>query len=303
MRSLFLVFVVMLLISGCSGDEVVEDGPFVGGSSGVSLSFVEGAPISEFSVSEEVPIQIMLKNNGEYDLPLNSAEISLYGLKMSDYGLSSDYKVVEGGLLGIKKDFIEEGAERIVDMGTMKYSGSVTTSLDDINLKAKVCYPYRSEARINTCALSRSIISSGGESVCDIEGEKYSPTRSSSSPVQITSFTEALSGSSEVMFRIEVENRGMGNVFANNAECSSLDRNTLDKDKVYYRIEQEDVVCTSFDGIESNEGYLKLNTGKKTLICSMPVEDSSSGYTREIAIFLDFKYVESTSKDLIILEA
>ncbi len=302
MKGLFFVFTAMLLISGCSNNEVIEDGPFVGGSSGVSLSFVTGAPVSEFSVSEGVPVQVMLKNNGEYDLPLNSAELSLYGLKMSDYGLTSDYKVVEGGLLGIKKDFIEEGAERIVDMGTMKYTGSVTTSLE-ANLKAKVCYPYRTEARISACALSRNIIAAGGESVCDIAGEKYSSTRVSSSPVQITSFTEALSGSSEVMFRIEIENKGMGNVYANNAECSSLDGTTLDKDKVYYTIDQEDVVCTSFDGVESNEGYLKLSNGKKTLICSMPVEEGGSGYTTELPIYLDFKYVESTSKDLTILEA
>ena len=202
----------------------------------------------------------------------------------------------------IKKDFIEDGAERIVDMGTMKYSGSVTTSLD-ANLKAKVCYPYRTEARINACALSRNIIAAGGESVCEITGEKYSPTRGSSSPVQITSFTEALSGSNEIMFKIEVENKGTGSVYTNNAECSSLDGTTLDKDKVYYKIDQEDVVCTSFDGVESNEGYLKLSGGKKTLICSMPVENGGSGYSTELPIYLDFKYVESTSKDLTILEA
>jgi hypothetical protein len=298
----FLVFVVTLLISGCSPDEVIDEGPFVGGTSGVSLSFVEGAPVSEFSVIEGVPVQIMLKNNGEYDLLADSVEVALYGLSMSDYGLNSNYSVVEGGMIGIKKDFIEEGAEILVNKGIMKYLGSVTTSLD-INLKAKVCYPYSAEARISACALSRNIISAGGESVCEISGEKYSSTRVSASPVQITSFTEALSGSNEVMFRIEIENKGFGNVFVDTAECSSLDGTTLDKDKIHYRIEQEDVVCTSFDGIESNEGYLKLTDGKKTLICKMPVEDGSSGYTKELAIYLDFKYVESTSKDLTILEA
>ncbi len=65
MRIVFLIFMAALLvISGCQEEVVVEGGPFVGGSSGVTLSFVEGAPISEFSVAESVPVQIMLKNNG-----------------------------------------------------------------------------------------------------------------------------------------------------------------------------------------------------------------------------------------------
>lgn len=303
MKIVFLVFVAALLfVSGCQEEVIVEGGPFVGGNSGISLSFVEGAPISEFSVTESVPIQIMLKNNGEYNLPAESAEIALYGLKMSDYGLSADYGIVPGSLLGIKKDFIEEGAELLVDAGTMKYSGSVPTSYG-FNLKAKVCYPYKTEARIEACALSRSIISSGGEEVCDILGEKHSGTRVSSSPIQITSFTEVLSGTNEVLFKIEVANLGSGDVFQDTSECSELATAALEKNKIHYRIEQSDVVCTSFDGIESNEGYLRLNNGRKTLICKMPVENTGAGYTREIAIYLDFKYVESISKDLMILEA
>jgi hypothetical protein len=303
MKIVFLIFMTALLfISGCQEEIVIEGGPFVGGNSGISLSFVEGAPISEFSVTESVPIQVILKNNGEYDLPAESVEVALYGLRMSDYGLNADYSIVNGGLLGIKKDFIEEGSELLVEAGILKYSGSVSTS-SDFNLKAKVCYPYKTEARIEACALSRSIISSGGEEVCDVLGEKYSKTRVSSSPIQITSFTEGLIGTNDVLFKIEVSNLGNGDVYQDTSECSELATATLEKNKIHYKIEQSDVVCTSFDGIESNEGYLRLTDGRKTLICKMPVENTGAGYTREIAIYLDFKYVESISKDLTILEA
>ncbi|MBT3416957.1 hypothetical protein HON86_00340 [Candidatus Woesearchaeota archaeon] len=303
MRIVFLILMAALLfISGCQEEVLVDGGPFTGGSSGVTLSFVEGAPISEFSVVESVPVQVMLKNNGEYDLPAGSAEVALYGLKMTDYGLSAEYSIVEGGLLGIKKDFIEEGSELLVNAGTMKYGGSVSTS-SEFDLKAKVCYPYRTEARIEACALSRSIISSGGEEVCDILGDKSSVTRVSSSPIQITSFTESLSGTNEVLFRIDIANSGTGDVYQDTSECSGMATTTLEKDKIHYMFEQSDVVCMSFDGVESNEGYIRLNNGKKTLICRMPVENTGAGYTRELAIYLDFKYVESVSKELIILEA
>ncbi len=221
---------------------------------------------------------------------------------MDDYGLNADYSLVEAGLLGIKRDFIEEGSELLVDVGTMKYSGSVSTS-SEFDLKAKVCYPYKTEARIEVCALSRSIISSGGEEVCNIEGDKYSATRVSSSPIQITSFTEGLSGTNEILFRIDVANLGTGDVYQDTSECSNLATTTLEKDKIHYRFEQPDVVCISFDGSESNEGYLRLNDGRKTLICKMPVENTGAGYTRELAIYFDFKYVESISKGLTILEA
>lgn len=304
MKKIIFLIALVLLVSGCS-EEVVEEGPFVGGTNGLTVSFADGAPLSEFSVADSIPVKVTLKNDGEYDLPANSAEIALYGLAMSDFGLNANYVKVSQGILGIKKDFIEEGGQSTVDMGTMVYGGEVSNFIEP-KLRARACYPYQTEASITVCASSRQIDETGGESVCVIFGEKHTATRVSSSPVTITSFTEELRETDKIKFIIEVENKGLGEPYADDFGCSQLDDVVVKADKqskVHFRVVPTDVTCVSYDGTEGNEGYIKLDMGKRTLICSMPVENTGSSYTREIKLFLDFKYLQSISKQLKILEA
>jgi hypothetical protein len=303
MKKIIFLIALVLLVSGCD-EEVVEDGPFVGGTNGLTIDFADGAPLSEFSSTDSVPVKVTLKNDGEYDLPENSAEVALYGLAMSDFGLSADYVQVSQGILGIKKDFIEEGGLTTVDMGTISYQGEIPNYINP-TLRAKVCYPYQTESGITVCASSREIDETGGESVCSISGEKYTATRVSSSPVTITSFTEELRETDKVKFVIEVENKGLGEPYADDYDCSELDAaiKADQRGKVHFRVVPDDVTCVSYDGSEGSEGYIKLDQGARTLICSMPVENTGSSYTREVKVFLDFKYTQSIPKPLTILEA
>ncbi|MCD4759951.1 hypothetical protein K8R33_03615 [archaeon] len=302
----FLVVITfVLLISGCSEDVEIE-GPFIGGTDGLEISFVDGAPISQFTANSDVPIKIGLKNKGEYDLPENSVEVALYGLAMSDFSLSSDYVSVVPGILGTKKGLIGEGAQVNVDMGIINYQGSVSGEYINPTLHARVCYPYRTEAAVTACISSSEIVEGGGESVCVLGEERINSQRVSSSPIQITSFVEEVYGIDEVKFNMEVENKGFGDVYMDDFSCESLG-DTIVKankaNKIHFRVIPEDVSCVSFDGIEGNEGYLKLTAGTKTLRCTMPVENTGANYQREITVFLDFEYVQSMSKLLKILQS
>jgi len=300
----FILVVFVLLIAGCE-EEVIVEGPFVGGSNGLTINFGEAAPISEFSSSAQVPVKVVLKNNGEYDLAANSAEVALYGLAMQDYSLSADYKQVSNPISGIKKDFVDVGSEMLVDMGILKYQGQVSNYIEP-TLLAKVCYPYRTQASVSACASSRQIVESGGEIVCNVGEEKINTQRVSSSPIQITSFKEELEGIDKVKFKIAIENKGIGDVYSDDLVCSESDVPLIraeKQEKVKFKVLPEDVTCVAYDGTQVNEGYAKLDQGKKTLTCTMPVENNGASYKREITVYLDFKYTQSTSKQLRILEA
>jgi len=300
----FTLMALILVISGCQQQDATSEGPFVGGNQGVTISFVDGAPVSEFARADSVPIKVKLVNGGEYNIPENSAEILLYGLAMNDYGLSSDYKTVPQFLRGIQKDLIEEGGEAQIDMGILKYQESISNFIEPV-LRSKVCYPYMTEARITACANSREIVESGGEVICSIEGEKVEAGRVSSSPVQITSFTEQLRGTDKVSFRITLENTGLGEVYRSGSECSGLDDPLIKsekKDKVHLKIMPTEISCIFYDGSEGNEGDVRLDGTSKVLTCNMPVQNTGASYTREVSIFLDFKYVQSATKQLKILE-
>ena len=306
---------MLLIISGCN-EEVAVDGPFEGGTGGVSLSFVEGAPISEFSEDQQVPIKVKLKNNGEYDIPENSIQVALYGLAMEDYSLTSSYISVPSGLMGIRKGLIEEGAEISVDMGILNYVRDLSTSYIERNLRSKVCYPYKTVASVSACASSREIEESGGEKVCNIgqdrikfvSGNDYTGSQLvSSSPIQVTKFIEELEGTDKVKFKIDIENKGVGQTYMEDSDCSMVDTSPViraeKEDKVHFKVLPEDVTCISYDGSQGNEGYVKLDLGKRTLVCTMPVENNGANYEREVTIYLDFKYMQSISKQLTILQA
>jgi hypothetical protein len=300
----FALIAFMLIISGCQNDEIISEGPFVGGNQGVEINFVEGAPVSEFAVADSIPVKVELVNNGEYTLSENSVEVMLYGLAMGDYSLSSDYKIVPQILRGIQKDLVEDGGETQIDMGTLKYQQTVSNFIEP-TLRSKVCYPYMTEARMTVCANSREIVESGGEIICEIEGEKIESGKVSSSPVQVTSFTEQLRGTDKISFRVTLENKGLGEVYKPGAECSTLDDPFIKsekKNKVHFKIMPEEINCIFYDGTEGNEGYVRLDGTSKILTCNMPVQNTGASYTREVSVFLGFKYVQSTTKQLKILE-
>lgn len=305
-KLLFVVFVLALfVIAGCKGNNNKEQGPFIGGTNGVALSFQEGAPVSQFAVSDNVPIKVVLKNTGEDDVVGGEAEVKLYGLPMEEYNLNSDYKIVGQNVIGLQKGVVEDGGEAVIDMGVLKYDGVYTSSLEPV-IKAKVCYPYTTKSTLTVCANSRAIIEAGGESTCSIDGEKISSTKVSSSPIQVTSFTEQLSAKDDLTFRIVIENKGTGEVFRDDSTCADLDSSITkieNQDRIKFTITPSDIVCTSYDGTQSNQGYVKLEQGRKTLLCTMKVENAGSSYDRQVNINLDFKYIESVSKQLTILEA
>ena len=60
-----LLISMIFLFSGCQKTEKVE-GPerFLGTKEGVSLSFVSGKPLSQFSRGDSIPVEVVLKNGG-----------------------------------------------------------------------------------------------------------------------------------------------------------------------------------------------------------------------------------------------
>ncbi len=308
MKKLFLMFVLALvLISSCNGEdeEISASTAYIGGVSGVSLSFLEGTPLDEFVVSEDIPVKLLLRNEGEYDLDENSIEVRLWGVDMASFGLSSDYVSIDSSLRGVQKGLIEEGAEKIVDMGTMNYDGTVVTSLDVV-LKSDVCYPYVTNSNLNLCMSSSAIENVEEEAACSVSGNKVVDGSVSSGPVQLTSLTEQFEGSNRLVFKFKVENSGEGNVYRPGSSCSDLvtaSNQRLNEDIIHVTL-PEDFLCFFSEGDESNEGDIKLGSdAEKTLTCYVEVENQGFSFEKNIDMSLEYKYIDTSSVDFTILES
>ena len=303
-KTILFALIALLLISGCDKTPETVEGTFIGGTQGLSIEFKELSPPTSFYQGEDQPVKVIIKNNGEYEIAANTAEAKIYGIVHSEFSLSDEYKKIQGTLIAKEKGILEDTAgEQIVDLGILNYQRTVQNSYDP-NLKAKVCYPYQTKAQITACASSLTTAEADIEQVCSYTGEKAVAGTVSSAPIQLTSFTETPKGTREMLISLEVSNLGSGEVYRPNSNCLALEEvttKTENQNIVTITIDPADIICSFTTGEESNTGEIDLSYGPKKLICTMQVEEGQT-YTRNVAIYLDYIYIDSTTKSITILE-
>ena len=243
---------------------------------------------------------------GEYDVPENTVKLKLFGVAPNEFStLNFDFKLVPNSLYPIEKDIFDVGGEALVEMGEIDYSGTINQQFYDTTLFAKICYPYQTKSDIEACITSKRIEDSDSEEVCNYAGVNLGSGSVSSGPVQITSFTEELRGLSQISFKIGFENRGTGNVYSDVVSCEDIDLLTAqqEKNKVHVKINNVDpeTISCNFPSGSGVEGDLTLAEGQeKILVCIMDI-DQTAQYTQSIDVSVEYKYTETTKRDIKIL--
>lgn len=300
---IFVVFFIMLIIfvGACKQNKQKEGGAFVGGSKGVEISFLSNSPPAEFNSDDSVPVSVLLKNLGENEIGISEAQVKVFGVHTPSFGLGDNFVSNQRKIVGVS-EFSREGGEVEVSLGNINYNAEIN-NFESVALKAKVCYPYTTKLQVNACITSRQIEDGKGEKACTYTGEKIATGSVSGGPIQVTSFSEKLRASDEILFDIVIENKGAGRVYRADSSCSEIeDPNRADNllDVVNVRFNTADVEC-AFLGETSNSGEVRLTEAKKTLTCKKTVSGSSS-YKQTLQIDLDYMYVDSTTKEIKIFE-
>lgn len=311
MKKIMLAFlaVMVLFVAACEQGTVPTGrgiGPYVGGNDALQIKFEEGMPPSEFGEDDAVDVKIKVVNMGEYDVPENTVKLKLFGVAPNEFStLNFDFKLVPNSLYPIEKDIFDVGGEALVEMGEIDYSGTINQQFYDTTLFAKICYPYQTKSDIEACITSKRIEDSDSEEVCNYAGVNLGSGSVSSGPVQITSFTEELRGLSQISFKIGFENRGTGNVYSDVVSCEDIDLLTAqqEKNKVHVKINNVDpeTISCNFPSGSGVEGDLTLAEGQeKILVCIMDI-DQTAQYTQSIDVSVEYKYTETTKRDIKIL--
>jgi hypothetical protein len=311
MRKIMLMFLAIFIvfIAGCQGGTPTPGGgtgPYVGGNDGLTFSFEEGMPPAEFGENDNVDVSVSVFNMGEYEIPENTIKIKLFGVAPLEFStLDFEFKSVPNSLFPIEKGIFDVGGEAMVNMGSIDYAGSVNQQYYDRTLSAKVCYPYQTKSNVEACVTSKRIEDSDSESVCNYNSVKLASGSVSSGPIQITSFNEELRGLSQISFKIGFENEGTGNMYNKDSSCEDIDSLSAqqEKNKVYIKInnvDPESISC-NFPTGGGVTGYLTLSEGQeKVLVCIMDV-DQTTAYTQGLDITVDYKYTETTKREIRIL--
>jgi len=297
-----IVVVALVFVFGCNeGDNAVKEGPFISGVGGVSVEFVQLAPPENFDQGKEVPLKMVLKNKGEYDLVAGRAKVKIYGVNSIDFGLSTGYKGTTGVLSGIG-EFRSEGGRQDVDFGKINYKQSIVNS-QDFELWAKLCYPYQTKALIDVCMKSTVSEEADEGEICSLAGEKIKGGMVSAGPVQLTSVKQETRGSDQVRFDFVIENKGTGNIYASDALCEDLDdefKKLESRNKVNVEIVRPlDILCRFASGEDSNKGVVILDSGVGDLSCWKTVDET---YEDKLGVVLSYVYTDTITKTVTIYE-
>ena len=296
----FLLIFVFIFIIGCQGgEETGGTGTFTGGANGLTIAFVELSPPKTFDEGNIVPVKLILKNKGEYDLAAGETKARIYGVNLDNFGLGKEYKSTSGPLRGVG-EFNAEGGQGEIDFGNAQYALPVINS-EEFVLRGRVCYPYQTRMLSEVCIANAANVDSA---TCSLDGEKIKKGDVSSGPIQVSSLKEQTRGSKLVRFDLVIDNKGGGEVYNPSVNCEQLDEEVFKRSNInkvgLQVVNPVNAKCDFKDKEASDSGVLELANGKASISCWIEVNDEP--YTERLSLKLDYFYRDDTSTNIRIFE-
>ncbi|MCP3681171.1 MAG: hypothetical protein GY861_00635 [bacterium] len=294
MRNLIIVFIACLvvLLSGCTPDDPISTDPFLGGSDGISMEFVDGSPPPEIYDNGQFPFDVTLRleNKGEADVASGSYKIELSGISSRDFGGPSYTKVPTETLIAAYKDQQGnriDGAVRYVTFDTPAFSYKDAVVGDtDFTLWADICYKYKTTATTQLC-VKEDVLGVSEDNVCEIKGPKR--VFNSGSPVQVSSFNQNPGGKDKLAFTFEVAHAGSGAIHGG----TLCDMSLTNKNKVTVKVSSSagQIKCAGLNG--GSSGEVTLYEGRRAISCTQTLSQGRDSYETPLTIDLSFNYKEN----------
>ncbi len=323
---LLIGFVVALLLSGCSKkNSDLSTKSYVGGTKGLTASFVPGNPPDEIFDADSMNfnVGVIINNLGEYsifadDNNFDFGRITLKGINPDYFGLTQDDLYIDfsnfdghgnklripGKKLNPTDSSILQGGQVSVSFPSMRYKPNLQGNTD-FNLRANVCYNYKTLSSTNLCVL-KDVLNKKNR-LCDPIGEKN--PQNTGAPVHVTSVIESYSVNSLSLTiaidKVDSEGAIFKTINPTNPGDNVCDPSlsNMDKNKVHVVLRLPDdsdnskIKCSEFSN--TNEGYITLIDGQpKLLVCNIELGEINNDYTVPLYIDLDYAYSFDIQKNI-----
>ena len=327
---LALLICLILLVSACkrggAAAGTAPRTPFIGGTAGISLNFEKDSPPPEVTDDGTFAFNalVRLKNEGEARVLQEDIKLNLVGFDPSDFGSNFDElkdvkpddtldpkrRDAEGNIIEGTTTFAtfpEGGGDFNPGLNPGRFSGNT-----EFTFRADACYHYKSEANTKLCIL-RDMINVRDDSFCKPTGSKT--VYSSSAPVQITNFRQSIVGKDKITFSFDISLSGNVDIFWDTSETkpSSFDTGCPRDPKT--RRERENNVgveileipsdpifrnlkCGGLDN--TNKGVVKLISGKRTITCTVEVEQNRLDLEKVASIRLLYNVMDSKETKVLV---
>ncbi|MCB9362407.1 hypothetical protein H6504_03140 [Candidatus Woesearchaeota archaeon] len=310
MRKILIAALVLLLFlaSGCTtstGGSGSKTTPFIGGSTGIAMSFAEGSPPSEVFDGGQYQFDVVVKleNKGEYTVNKDDVTVKISGFLPSQFGVTEAdlTKQPSEDLIASEKNSegsIIKGSPVYVEFNGLNHDG-ILQGNNEFPIRAEVCYLYETNAIANLC-IKQNNVDTEHEGVCEVSGSKT--IFNSGGPVQIQNFYEEPQAPNKVRFHFNVVAAGVGEIYRRGSSCDEYTRSY--EDQVWVEIESgeaDKITCSGLQegGGATNKGYIRLYEGDTQISCTQEVS-TASDYEMEVSIKAVYDYYDDKSDVILV---
>lgn len=306
--------------------------PYIGGTQGLAMSFMDGMPPREIFDDGRMPfsVGVLIENLGESEvgnavLANRFAGIEIIGINpaqftpsgqgtpdMEKYFGDSDIRVVLPAARRTMDGTIVAGGKNTISFQGFSYSPDERGN-SEVTLRANICYNYETYTNTKVCIKDNVLENTQDSTICTLSGQK--DVKNSGAPVHVTSITENPMGSNKIQVTFTIENVGTGQIFrqvTNTGSVSgSCDTSQMNPNKNYVKVHvylgdgrtaAGDVIECPMLGVRAHEGFIQLFQGNSvTMVCTILTNENGNRiYTDTFHVDLGYAYLQYIETPLLI---
>ncbi len=294
------ILALSLFLAACSGNSGELDntspGAFIGGSSGIELSFEPMSIIEDgfYTIydTEDFPLEFIVTNEGEHPIQAGEVRLELLGPAQGDFSNIPSWQKSNTEQIEEISEFNPNGDEEVISFTPNDYAtyNANIVGYQDLTWFVDYEYDYKTYLIVNDVCFKGD---SSDDRVCTVdEGRSYSV---SGAPITVTSVSQDSGGKGVMLLKISISNVDTGDSTIVGEEFD--DRFS----QVSYTI--EDALgweCKS----GGREGEARMVDGKAEIICQLSdALGEDDLFTRSIAINFDYTYRDIISETLRVKES
>jgi len=297
---------------GCGQNNQPTGSPFIGGTTGLKIAFMSNLPPESVYDGGTSPfyINVQLNNEGEWEVKKEDVIVRILGIDPSEFGVTSGdllRQPLDDLMPATKQSDTNEviaGGMTVVEFPEMNYGGSAVANLPPMNLAAKVCYLYGTNAISQVCIKKNPLDTS--DKICTVEG--YKDVYTSSAPIQVVNFHQGQVGKAKAGFSFTIQQKGTGKVYERSTKCGL--EVTPRENRIWVEVTApgwESIRCTGLQGGSSGSVTLPSAAGSEasaglTITCTQDIV-TQTDYVKTVNVKLMYDYEEDVLTTLTIKHA
>lgn len=317
MRKILVLMCLLLFIAGCAEEDGSDIGPkqtpFVGGKTGLAMTFIEGAPPEAIFDNGQFPFSIVIKldNKGEHDVAAGDGYIKIIGINPQEFGKTSAdlQQSIPQDIRGTNKNSegdVVSGDTVIMEFTDFNYLNDIQGNFDGPRIRPELCYDYETKTSSQICVKSDLLHDFETKEICSVSGTKTA--YNSGGPIHITELKEAPLGSDKIQVSFKVDHVGDINdrFFKQGTECDYRVTN-LDRYKVFIEVTSDingqRASCTGLEEPtgDKSAGYVTLWDGQpRTVVCSIDVSGVEGVFEELFTVSLKYRYMQFIEKSILV---